>query len=38
VRHKGEYWKARADESIAEEEKVEIIGKDGVVLVVKRAD
>jgi len=38
VRHKGEYWKARADESIAEEEKVEIIEKDGVVLVVKRAD
>ncbi len=38
VRHKGEYWKARADESIGEGEKVEIIEKDGVVLVVKRAD
>jgi len=37
VRYKGEYWKARADESIAEGEKVEIIDKDGVVLVVKRA-
>ena len=38
VRHKGEYWKARTDESIGEGEKVEIIEKDGVVLVVKRAD
>lgn len=38
VRHKGEYWKARADESIAEGKKVEIIEKDGVVLVVKRVD
>ncbi|HJH30306.1 MAG TPA: nodulation protein NfeD [Methanosarcinaceae archaeon] len=38
VRHKGEYWKARADESITEKEKVEIIEKDGVVLVVKRVE
>lgn len=38
VRHKGEYWKARADESIAEGENVEIIEKDGVVLVVKRVE
>ena len=36
VRYKGEYWKARADELIEKEEKVEIIGKDGVMLVVKR--
>ncbi len=38
VRHKGEYWKARADEFIAKGEKVEIIEKDGVVLVVKRVE
>ncbi|MBW6470896.1 MAG: nodulation protein NfeD [Methanosarcinaceae archaeon] len=37
LRYKGEYWKARADESIAVGEKVEIIEKDEVVLVVKRA-
>ncbi|MCL7410647.1 MAG: nodulation protein NfeD [Methanosarcinaceae archaeon] len=37
LKYKGEYWKARADESIAKGEKVEIIEKDGVVLVVKRA-
>ncbi|MBN1133535.1 MAG: nodulation protein NfeD [Methanosarcinaceae archaeon] len=36
VRYKGEYWKARADELIEKEEKVEIIGKDGAMLVVKR--
>ncbi|MGP8320707.1 MAG: NfeD family protein [Methanosarcinaceae archaeon] len=36
VRYKGEYWKARADENIAEGEKIEIIEKDGSVLVVKR--
>ena len=36
VRYKGEYWKARADELIEKEEKVEIIGKDGSMLVVKR--
>ena len=36
VRHKGEYWKARADEPVAKGEKVEIIEKDGIVLVVKR--
>jgi len=36
VRHKGEYWKARVDEPVAKGEKVEIIEKDGIVLVVKR--
>jgi membrane-bound serine protease (ClpP class) len=36
VRYKGEYWKARADELIEKEEKVEITGKDGAMLVVKR--
>jgi membrane-bound serine protease (ClpP class) len=36
VRYKGEYWKARADELIEKEENVEIIGKDGAMLVVKR--
>ncbi|MGP8330897.1 MAG: NfeD family protein [Methanosarcinaceae archaeon] len=36
VRYKGEYWKARADEHVAEGEKIEIVEKDGIVLVVKR--
>lgn len=36
VRYKGEYWKARAYEPIDKEEKVEIVEKDGTVLIVKR--
>ena len=36
VMYKGEYWKARADELIEKEEKVEIVGKNGPMLVVKR--
>lgn len=38
VKYKGEYWKARSDENIEKGIKVEIIGKDGPVLVVKRAE
>ena len=36
VMYKGEYWKARADELIEKEEKVEIVGKNGPMLVIKR--
>jgi membrane-bound serine protease (ClpP class) len=36
VRYSGEYWQARSEEEIGKGEKVEIIGKEQEVLVVKR--
>ncbi len=36
IRYSGEYWQARSEEEIGKGEKVEIIGKEQEVLVVKR--
>ena len=36
VRYNGEYWQARSEEEIKIKEKVEIIGKENEVLIVKR--
>ena len=36
VRYNGEYWQARSEEEIGVKEKVEIIGKEKEVLIVKR--
>jgi membrane-bound ClpP family serine protease len=36
VRYNGEYWQARSEEEIGIKEKVEIIGKEKEVLLVKR--
>ena len=34
--HRGQYWKARSDEVLEKDEKVMIVGKDGVLLTVER--
>jgi membrane-bound serine protease (ClpP class) len=36
VRYSGEYWKARSEDTISPEEKVEILEKDGPVLIVRK--
>jgi membrane-bound serine protease (ClpP class) len=36
VRYSGEYWKARSEDTINPEEKVEILEKDGPVLIVRK--
>ncbi|ADE37420.1 NfeD family protein [Methanohalophilus mahii] len=36
VRYSGEYWKARSEDTIDREEKVEILEKDGPVLIVRK--
>ncbi len=38
VRHKSEIWKARSEDTIEKGDKVEIMGKDGTVLIVKKID
>lgn len=38
VRHKSEVWKARSEDTIEKGDKVEILGKDGIVLIVKKMD
>jgi membrane-bound serine protease (ClpP class) len=38
VRHKSENWKARSEDSIEKGNKVEILEKDGTVLIVKKID
>ncbi|MFA0821340.1 MAG: nodulation protein NfeD [Methanomethylovorans sp.] len=38
VRHKSENWKARSGEAIEKADKVEILEKDGTVLIVKKID
>jgi len=35
VVYKGEYWKAKSDETIKPKQKVKIVGKDGPILIVK---
>lgn len=36
VRYSGEYWKARSEDTIDREEKVEILEKDGPILIVRK--
>lgn len=38
VRHKSENWKARSEDNIEKEDKVEILEKDGTILIVKKID
>lgn len=38
VRHKSEIWKARSEDTIEKGEKVEILEKDGTILIVKKKD
>jgi len=38
VRHKSEIWKARSEETIEKGDRVEILEKDGIVLIVKKID
>jgi membrane-bound serine protease (ClpP class) len=38
IRHKSENWKARSDDTIQKGDKVEILEKDGTVLIVKKLD
>lgn len=38
VRHKSEMWKARSEDTIEKGDKVEILEKDGTILIVKKID